>query len=514
VQTPESSKRPRIALAKMLYKIGINCLTSEETQEAVKALNDALTFLHGKPLGQAEDGANNTLKYAIFDPVLLLEYIDTHNNLGIAWFQRKRYLLALEYLETAEKIYLDWKAHSDSKEYEMIAAAELEDLYTFTGYFLAQTYAQTEFKKKSALYSVKTLKRQYAMQKDYDPVEWSMNCAVLASFFCEVHMFAMAEHCLYSAKRVMPKGKSSREALANLYLLFAQFYKEKLAASKAYMAAYRKEHKDGDEISVYTLYPPEPVELGDQGAFEGTVLFEDIPLKNNYVIREVEEAIHIFKLSKRCFDFAAKYYILDGYVSDHIRILESISSIYYLLLFWEPKFIRRVAIQKRRIALTTPLLDLLNKQYYLDTLKMLQYEIGEAYGSIVEDYNEQTSKTATEINQMNNYALETASALQTFQEYFVDDKSKELSVSSENEPAYILSLFTVASVLYKVLPATRELRRKFLVLSLQEFRKIQKYVDTQEIEAEDMEKIKKEVELASEMCDMLKFKISSGQFDT
>lgn len=73
--------------------------------------------------------------------------------------------------------------------------ALFESLHTHTLYYLAQVYGKLEMSMESAGYCHVTLKRQLET-KQYDQIEWSLNCATLAQYYLTVHDYVSARHCL------------------------------------------------------------------------------------------------------------------------------------------------------------------------------------------------------------------------------------------------------------------------------------------------------------------------------
>eukprot|EP00753_Platysulcus_tardus_P000352 PLAT10358.1.p1 GENE.PLAT10358.1~~PLAT10358.1.p1 ORF type:complete len:827 (+),score=416.82 PLAT10358.1:55-2481(+) len=90
-------------------------------------------------------------------------------------------------------------------------------------------------------------------------------------------------------------------------------------------------------------------------------------------------------LFKRCNAFVTRalaFYVLDGFVTDHIHLLQLRSRIYRYLAQFETSVARRIAMHKRRVALYLPLMTELNPSVYDWALKQLSFEMGEAFSEM------------------------------------------------------------------------------------------------------------------------------------
>ena len=73
--------------------------------------------------------------------------------------------------------------------------AEFESTFTHTLYFLAQVEEGLGNSEHSAKYCHTTLLRQLET-KQYDPVDWALNCATLSQYYITKDNYPMARHCL------------------------------------------------------------------------------------------------------------------------------------------------------------------------------------------------------------------------------------------------------------------------------------------------------------------------------
>ena len=71
-----------------------------------------------------------------------------------------------------------------------------------------------------------------------------------------------------------------------------------------------------------------------------------------------------------------RFYVLDGYTSNHVNIAMGISSLWKQLAFMESDAKRLLAMHNRRLALMKPLLDALNHRVYGNFARQLSYDCG------------------------------------------------------------------------------------------------------------------------------------------
>lgn len=92
----------------------------------------------------------------------------------------------------------------------------------------------------------------------------------------------------------------------------------------------------------------------------------------------------LFKLSLEWFTRSSWFYILDGYVSDHIPIQQDISLLYKLLAVFDLDLSRQCKMHKRRIDLLTPIYSQLSVASYQEFYQQLTDEIASTYAEMVE----------------------------------------------------------------------------------------------------------------------------------
>ncbi|KAJ1419444.1 KIF-1 binding protein C terminal-domain-containing protein [Ochromonadaceae sp. CCMP2298] len=110
--------------------------------------------------------------------------------------------------------------------------------------------------------------------------------------------------------------------------------------------------------------------------FEG-IKVSPTALLNRGDVSTFQEARKVFLRAAGRIDAARKYYVLDGYVTDHTTLTQEHSKLYHYLSVFEGDFKRKLAMQNRRLELLSPILKALNISSYEVLHKQLAYELGE-----------------------------------------------------------------------------------------------------------------------------------------
>jgi hypothetical protein len=97
--------------------------------------------------------------------------------------------------------------------------------------------------------------------------------------------------------------------------------------------------------------------------------FEGLPIKpfsciSAIEINSFEDARTVFLRASSRLEQSKKYYVLDGFVTDHVTLLQENSKLYHYLSSFEKDFKRKTAMEVRRIDLLDPIIKALNKISY------------------------------------------------------------------------------------------------------------------------------------------------------
>lgn len=100
--------------------------------------------------------------------------------------------------------------------------------------------------------------------------------------------------------------------------------------------------------------------------------------------RTFPAARSLFKLSFDWFTRASLFYVLDGWVSDHIPIQQDISLAYKLLAVFDPDLSRQCKMHKRRIDLLAPIASKLSVAAYQEFYQQITDEVASCYAEMME----------------------------------------------------------------------------------------------------------------------------------
>jgi len=101
-------------------------------------------------------------------------------------------------------------------------------------------------------------------------------------------------------------------------------------------------------------------------------------------VKTFEAARSVFKAAMSRHAKAKAFFVLDGFVTDHVALCRDVSSMYKSLCCFEDDEKRKTIMYGRRTAELLPILDQLGKNAYNDTLKQLAFECGEIFMEMTE----------------------------------------------------------------------------------------------------------------------------------
>ncbi|XP_036192824.1 KIF-binding protein isoform X3 [Myotis myotis] len=224
---------------------------------------------------------------------------------------------------------------------------------------------------------------------------------------------------------------------------------------------------------------------------------------------DFEEARGLFLLGQHYVSEAKEFFQIDGYVTDHIEVVQDHSALFKVLAFFETDMERRCKMHKRRIAMLEPLIVDLNPQYYLLVNRQIQFEIAHAYYdmmdlkvAIADKLRDPDSHIVKKINNLNKSAMK-------YYQLFLDSLRDPNKVFPEHigedvlRPA-MLAKFRVARLYGKIITSDPQKELENLATSLEHYKFI---VDYCEKHPEAAQEIEVELELSKEMVSLLPTKM-------
>ncbi|XP_007167836.1 KIF-binding protein isoform X2 [Balaenoptera acutorostrata] len=513
------------------FHLGVNHIDTEELSAGEEHLVKCLRLLR---------------KYRLSHDCVSL-YIQAQNNLGILWSEREEIETAQAYLESSEALYnqymkeigsppLDPTEHflpEEEKLAEQERSKRFEKVYTHNLYYLAQVYQHLEMFEKAAHYCHSTLKRQLE-HNAYHPMEWAINAATLSQFYINKQCFMEARHCLSAANVIFGqtgkirttedtteaegdvpelyhqrKGEIARcwikyclTLMQNAQLSMQDNIGELDLDKQSELRALRKKELDEEES-----VRKKAVQFGTGELCDAISAVEE---KVSYLRpSDFEEARELFLMGQHYVFEAKEFFQIDGYVTDHIEVVQDHSALFKVLAFFETDMERRCKMHKRRIAMLEPLIVDLNPQYYLLVNRQIQFEVAHAYYdmmdlkiAIADKLRDPDSHIVKKINSLNKSALK-------YYQLFLDSLRDPNKVFPEHigedvlRPA-MLAKFRVARLYGKIITADPKKELENLATSLEHYKFI---VDYCEKHPEAAQEIEVELELSKEMVSLLPTKM-------
>lgn len=94
------------------------------------------------------------------------------------------------------------------------------------------------------------------------------------------------------------------------------------------------------------------------------------------ICKDYDSALELFQFAQDKFKIAYLFYQLDGWVTDHIEILQDESLLYKKLSEFCPSFEDKCKMHKRRIDMLEQVVSKLSQKHYLVKCRQMWFEIG------------------------------------------------------------------------------------------------------------------------------------------
>jgi hypothetical protein len=249
--------------------------------------------------------------------------------------------------------------------------------------------------------------------------------------------------------------------------------------------------------------PNEIVRSSSTPQFQFKLTLPSPPITCSYIL-DYNEARPVFLFAMKKMTLAKSYYILDGFVTDHVELCQDTSQLYGKLVFFESNIDRKCKMYKRRIDILSSLCQEISEEHYLYLIRQLLFELGECYSTLLDLKLEQKNdlnslKTKEKISRL------TQSGISTFEHFLstMNDKktkAKPETYADEYIRPVLLAYFYIARFHSKSI----ENRLEHLQESLNSYQTIISYVDKH---PNARECIAQEYNIAKEMIDLLPLKL-------
>ncbi|XP_054468650.1 KIF-binding protein [Anoplopoma fimbria] len=519
------------------YYLGVNHVDTEELSAGQEHLMNCMKLLEGCSVSS--------------DNVSL--FIHVRNQLGILWAGRDETETSQGFLETAESIYQRYMKEDGSPPTDMTEYFTTEEnllthqertkrfelAYTHSMYYLAQVYKNLGETERAATYCHSTLQRQLKLNQ-FSPMEWALNAATLSQYYITKGRYMEGRHCLSAATVISGlAGEVPSEAAAQESETESEL-REQLRQKRAeiarcwikYCLNLLQDSKKLLEDSIGELDTDRQEELkmarrreeeeeekgrksallfGSEDTFDSIASLEEkvrclLPL-------DFTEARAVFLVGQNYVTQAKDYFQMDGYVTDHIEILQDHSALFRGLAFYEEDLERRCKMHKRRVDMLEPVCNDLNSRYYLMIRRQMMFELAEIYNEMMDlklalanRQDDSQSLDSHTIKKFNHLCSASAKYFQMFLDSLCSPEGKPPEHLEEEvlRPA-LVARFRVARLHSRLISSSVSAQLENLDKSLEHYKYIVQYC---EAHPEAAAAVETELELSSEMVGLLPLKIN------
>ena len=330
-------------------------------------------------------------------------YQEIFNNLGIVYYNSGEIKKGLEHFAKAELIYKTFflnleKSNSkftfsidfnnfmtninNDNSNPILYNLESDDFeknkkifehnYTLTIFYFAQAFTKLDFQKKAIHFCSVTLKRQIE-NDEYDVKDAVKNCINLSDFYLESQNLAQTEYILKCALSLLPSDKTQKKKLrASVQSQLGKYYLERLKLAhllKNRNTSISKE-KNLDELLNKKKFTIDKL--------------KDINFPEIKDVHNLEDVKSLFRKGNTQLQRALKIFILDGYVTEHIKINQTLSQLYKYLCSFETDNGRIFAMEERRINILEPIVQGINHKVYVIQWQEISLELAEIFCELFE----------------------------------------------------------------------------------------------------------------------------------
>ena len=452
------------AQALIEYILGVNHFETEEITESEKHYIKCLDHLLSLPLPIRAKYVNTCQD--VLNALGILRCNRGENDAGMGYFDKASGLYqAIKTIHKGDFSHNFKDYLKGSGEFRFIIEGgvnprKAEQNYTLTLFYMAQAYSKLGNKHKSASFCAETLKRQM-ISGDYDMKDWAINCINMAEYYVENKYISQAIYILECGLSIVTGKRRKLRSTLNMQL--GRAYRSLLDLS---VDTDKNKSTIPDEINQQILA------LEMLSPQFRTLTFPT----------EIEPAKEIFKVANNHFKVALEYFIIDGYVTEHIEMKKDISGLYKSLCYFEKSDARVMAMLGRRLELIEGFSKEINKQSYSTLWQHLMNEIASIYLDMYELKALAANEMKKEAKRLEKHSVANGFALTCIEKHvemldFIqkfdmnDDTAKDIIQSSLN------LMFGVARLYSKLEDADVRVRVGYMEKSFRWYERIQSYLN-------------------------------------
>ena len=541
-QQSPTEKSKSIIMIKSLIDSSFISQFKSSNEILYSCLNGILYYYLGTFNGSNEDPLvceepfTKSLKFLNSLPTLIkMRYINFYqeifNNLGIIYYNQGQIKKGLQHFAKAEQIYrvfLNLSNYNFTNDFAYfmnkccsldedrnnnepnilfsfivdggINKKNFEHNYTLTVFYYAQAFTKLGFRKKAIHFCSLTLTRQIEYN-EYDLKDAVNNCINLSDFYMESQNFAQVEYILQCAMSLLPKDLEVKKKLrASVQAQLGKYYLERL---KLALLLKRREVTISKEENLKKLL----------NAQKFIIKNLDIKFPEIKDVTTLEEAKTIFRLGNTQLKKALKVFIMDGFVTDHIKITQTISQLYKYLIFFEADNSRIFAMEERRINMLEPIFNTINHKVYVIQWQETSLELAEIFCELFESNYEvfrtkQKKSSSKEIDEINGYGRKSIFYYEDIIGYIESEYGKETEKKFEDFITIITIKSNIARLYSKIIYMDDVKKRvDSLKKSLEIYSEVHKLLKGSKDIFGDKEELRENLHMCEEMIGMLPIKI-------
>lgn len=453
------------------------------------------------------------------DPNAVIHCVAALTELGLNAANQKKNVDARQHLETAEKLYKDFKATGETPVtiFEFLSSSddiekregrvELGKLYTLVTYYLAQVLSHLDETEKSAVYCHITLKRLLEAD-NYNAIDWALNAATLSQYYLTPNRFTEARHVLaaathmlleYEKKMVTPEMSFDEEQAVQE--TFNHRFADIARCWTKYALTLLIESRERLMSDDTTPRSP-PVLPGYQFT---TLQLPPYEVTDKYCLT-FEDARQVYHFAMKWIERSKQYYNAQLEATEYAVIISDEADLYKVLAFFEEDPQIQCKYYKKRADLLEHIISLLNPTYYLMICRQAWYDAAMSYSTmmdtkmdILKATEDPTPHQRKKINTLSEKAINHLKSL-------INSFNEKSSIPDDEMHIYLCAHFYIGRLFYKVLTPDRKQQLKNLRNS---YRYYEKFVLLCEENKEAGSRLKAEVGVCKEMLSLLPVKIEN-----
>ena len=329
-------------------------------------------------------------------------YQEIFNNLGIAFYNQGQIKKGLEHFAKAELIYKTFflnlennnkftfstdltnfmtNINNDSTNH-ILYNIDTDDFaknkkifehnYTLTIFYFAQAFTKLDFQKKAIHFCSVTLKRQIE-NDEYDIKDAVKNCINLSDFYLDSQNLAQTEYILKCALSLIPPDPNQKKKLrASVQSQLGKYYLERI---KLAFLLKSRNTSISNEKNLDELLNKKKFTIDN---------LKEINFPQIKDVENLEDVKSLFRKGNTQLQRALKVFVLDGYVTEHIKINQTLSQLYKYLCSFETDNGRIFAMEQRRINILEPIVQGINHKVYVIQWQEISLELAEIFCELFE----------------------------------------------------------------------------------------------------------------------------------